>query len=339
MKRLLAVSLLLAVSTVGLLCNPVGQRETPGPQGDGPPAEPNPSRAGNRMPKDDPYLVVLGVAQDAGHPQAGCRKACCALAWDDHRQRHYPVCVAVVDPRTRQRWIFDCTPSFPDQLRLLDEMAPSEDSPGISGILLTHAHVGHYTGLIHLGREVMGARGVPVYAMPRMTAFLRNNGPWSSLIDLRAIHLMPLADGRPVRLNGRIQVTPLVVPHRGEWSETVGFRIRGPGRSALYLPDIDKWERWQTEIEQVLREVDVAYLDGTFYADGEIPGRDMRDIPHPFIVESIRRFSRLDPAERAKVRFVHLNHTNPALRTESEAARAIRRAGQHVARRGERFPL
>ena len=72
----------------------------------------------------------------------------------------------------------------------------------------------------------------------------------------------------------------MLIPHRDEYSETVGFVIRGPDRSALFLPDIDKWDRWERKIADVLADADVAYLDGTFFADGELLGRDMSKIPH-----------------------------------------------------------
>ncbi len=290
-------------------------------------------------PGDAPFLVVLGIAQDAGYPQAGCRKECCARAWADPGKRRHAVTVAIVDPRTRERWFLDCSPDFPAQLRELNRLAPPETFPGIDGIFPTHAHIGHYTGLLYLGREVMGTQGVPVHTMPRMRKFLETNGPWDQLVELGNITLRNLAAGETVKLNERLSLTPLLVPHRDEYSETVGFRVTGPSCSILYLPDIDKWTRWETDIEEVLQTVEVAYLDGTFFADGELPGRDMSRIPHPFIAESMERFAGLDATERSKVRFLHLNHTNPALDPESEATRAIEKAGHHVAEQGERVEL
>lgn len=301
--------------------------------------EPQATLADDESDSDSPYLVVLGIAQDAGYPQAGCQKACCKRVWTGQSDRRHAACVAIVDPVSRQRWLLDCTPDFREQLQRLNSIAPPNDGIGIDGIMLTHAHIGHYTGLVHLGREVMGASRLPVYAMPRMKQFLETNGPWSQLVALENIAIHALADGLPQQLNERIHVTPRIVPHRDEYSETVGFQIRGPNRSAIFLPDIDKWDRWETKIENVLGEVDVAYLDGTFYADGELPGRDMSRIPHPFIAESMQRFTRLPTAERNKVRFLHFNHTNPVLDAESPEARIVRDSGYHVAVEGERFEL
>jgi pyrroloquinoline quinone biosynthesis protein B len=294
--------------------------------------------SGADNPGQDSYLVVLGIAQDAGFPQAGCRKNCCRDAWNSLTKRRSPASLAIVDSASRQRWLLECTPQFRDQLRLLGNAAPTK-TLGLDGVFLTHAHIGHYAGLIQLGREVMGTKRVPVYAMPRMKQFLQGNGPWSQLVTLGNIDIRELADARPVRLNQHLTVTPFLVPHRDEFSETVGFRIQGPNRSAIFLPDIDKWERWNTNIEDILRTVDVAYLDGTFFADGELPGRDMSKIPHPFVAETIERLAKLPARERAKVRFLHFNHTNPVLDPQSDAAEAVRAAGHRLAVEGERFDL
>ena len=255
-------------------------------------------------PNHDPYVVVLGIAQDGGYPQAGCNRPDCVQAWNDSSRRKLVASLGIVDPATKERWIIDATPDFPIQLRRLDEIAPGP----LPSILLTHAHIGHYLGLAHLGREVLGAKGVTVYAMPRMREFLEKNGPWDQLVRLGNIKIVTLTD--ETRLNDRITVTPLRVPHRDEYSETVGFIVRGPSRAILWLPDIDKWEKWSTPIESVIAQVDIAYIDGTFYDESELPGRNMSEIPHPLMVESM---SRLAPYAD-KIRFIHLNQSNPALR-------------------------
>jgi pyrroloquinoline quinone biosynthesis protein B len=286
-----------------------------------------------------PYVVVLGIAQDGGVPQAGSQDH---PGWRDPTSRHRVVCLALVDPATSQRWMIEATPDFPVQLHKLDSLAAPTARPGLDGIFLTHAHVGHYAGLLHLGHEVMGAAKVPVYAMPRMSEFLRTNGPWEMLVRRSNIALRPLQDGKAIQLNDRLRIVPLRVPHRQEYSEVVGFHIEGPQRSILFIPDIDRWEELDAmgvRIEALIRHVDVAYLDATFYADGEIPGRDMRGFPHPFITQSMARFDSLPPLERAKIRFIHLNHTNPALDPNGPARQTIEANGFHVAKELERFDL
>jgi len=279
------------------------------------------------VPSSAPYIVVLGTAQDGGYPQAGTKPG---DAWRPE-QRRFASSLAIVDPISHSRWLIEATPDFREQLHELDLVAPNDGIPGLAGILLTHAHVGHYAGLIHLGREVIGANRVPVYAMPRLREFLSTQGPWEQLVKLSNIEIRALEDGRTVQLNERISVTPFRVPHRDEYSETVGFRIVGPTRTVIFLPDIDKWERWSTRIEDVVARADVAYLDATFYRDGEVPGRAMAEIPHPFMQETMARFAHAPASERAKIHFIHLNRTNPVAFPNSDERRAVERAGFHVA--------
>ncbi len=247
-------------------------------------------------------------------------------------------CIAVVDPSSSQCWMLDATPDFPEQQHRVQQVVPGKRM-NLAGIFLTHAHIGHYTGLIHLGREVMGAAAIPVYAMPRMAGFLENNGPWSQLVALKNIEIRHLRADSAVVLNERLRITPLLVPHRDEFSETVGYKIEGPDKSLLFIPDIDKWERWERDINSLVGEVDFALLDGSFYKNGEIPGRDMGQIPHPFIEESLARFGKLPAMERAKIRFIHFNHTNPVLRGNSEATQSVLGQGFGLAKEGERIGL
>lgn len=287
--------------------------------------------------------MVLGVAQDGGIPQAGGFDH---PAWKDASRRRLVSCLGLVDPRSGNCWMFDATPDLREQSYRLHkaatEASPAAAAPVLSGIFLTHAHIGHYTGLMFLGHESMGARGACVYAMPRMGEFLRTNGPWDQLVRYGNIALQPLTANEPVSLAPDIRVTPLLVPHRQEYSEVVGFRIEGPSASALFIPDVDSWEEWEAagvRIEDEIAKVDVAYLDGTFFANGEIPGRDMSGFPHPFITHSMRRFAPLPASEREKIRFIHLNHTNPAQDPRGTAAGRVRGAGMRIARPLERFGL
>jgi pyrroloquinoline quinone biosynthesis protein B len=286
-----------------------------------------------------PWLVVLGSAQDGGIPQAGSPDH---PAWVNTDLRRRVVSLGLVEPATGQRWIFEATPDFREQLHLLDEIAPVDASPGLAGIFLTHAHIGHYTGLIFLGHESLGAREVPVFAMPGMRHFLSNNGPWSQLVGYGNIVLRALEAGTPVPLGDRLSVTPFLVPHRQEFAEVVGFRIEGPNRTVLFIPDIDSWEEWDAwgvSIEDEIASVDVAYLDATFFADGELPGRDMSGFPHPFIAHSMERFGALPEAERGKIRFIHLNHSNPAADPDAAVRAEIEAGGFFVAAEGERVTL
>ena len=257
-------------------------------------------------------LVVLGTLQDGGSPHMGCMKSCCA----SEKPNDYVVSLGVIDES--KHLIFDASPDIVSQTNYLQLISPAKELE----IFLTHAHMGHYVGLIHLGRESANTKNTPVYAMPRMAQFLQNNGPWSQLIDLENISIKPLQNKTPVSVSPRLSITPLIVPHRDEFSETVGYLIAGQSKRALYIPDIDKWDLWETDINTLLTQVDYAFLDATFFEDGEI-SRPMSDVPHPFVEESIIRFKSLADEEKSKVYFIHLNHTNPARDANFDDRRAI----------------
>ncbi|MFT5572522.1 MAG: pyrroloquinoline quinone biosynthesis protein B [Cryomorphaceae bacterium] len=274
-------------------------------------------------------LVILGVAQDAGFPQHGCYEERCIAAWRDPRHKHQAVSLGLIDEQAKTTYLFGATPAMPDQLYRLHKLAPKPDYK-LGGVFLSHAHIGHYSGLMYFGQEAQGAKDVPVIAMPRMQGFLSQNGPWSQLVELGNIRLNPLQDGEPQAL-GTISVTPMLVPHRDEFSETVGFRINGPKKSAAFIPDIDKWEKWATPLEELIKNVDYAFLDATFFDHGELSGRDMSKIPHPLVSDTMRSLSKLSADEKQKVWFIHFNHTNPLLKPQSSAAKLVRNNGFNVA--------
>lgn len=277
-----------------------------------------------------PYVVVLGIAQDAGFPQIGCEKEQCKRYWQGEVGTRHASSIALVDPSNQSTWIFDATPDIKYQLQALKHQVPGYS---LEGIFLTHAHIGHYTGLMQLGHEAMGAKEVPVFAMPKMANFLKSNGPWSQLVNYRNIILNGLQADRPTFLTSELSVTPFLVPHRDEYSETVGYKIQHGETSLLYIPDINKWELWEKSIEEEILKVDYALLDGTFYDSSELPGRDMSEIPHPFIQESIQRFSKLGPTEKQKIIFTHFNHTNPLILDNPERDDVIS-LGYRVAEEG-----
>ena len=280
--------------------------------------------------------VVLGIAQDGGVPHIGCTQALCVRARRDPARRERVACLGLVDDRAGQRFLIDATPDLPSQLDSLNQgRTVADPRRPVDGILLTHAHIGHYTGLMYLGREALGARAVPVYATARMASLLRTSGPWSQLVALGQIEVREVEPGREVQL-GRFRVTPLLVPHRDEYTDTVAFRVRGPSRSLLYVPDIDKWEKWDLRIADEVAGVDVALLDGTFEDAAEVPGRSLAEIPHPLVGETMALLSA--PALRGRVHFIHLNHTNRLL-WDADAVRGIEARGFRVARDGEAFPL
>jgi pyrroloquinoline quinone biosynthesis protein B len=279
------------------------------------------------------FIVVLGVTQDAGYPQMGCTKECCKVFYEGKETKKHIVSLALVDKSTNQYFLFEATPDIGEQLTALQKYLHQTDySP--DGIFLTHAHIGHYTGLMYFGREAMNASSIPVYTLPRLDSFLRNNGPWSQLDLLKNIQINQLKSDSSVSISSNIKVTALQVPHRDEFSETAGFIIQTENKKLLFIPDIDKWQKWERSIVDLIKEVDYALLDATFFKDGELPNRNMSEVPHPFVEESMQLFQQLNTADKKKIYFIHFNHTNPLLKTKSAAADAVKQKGFNIAKEG-----
>ena len=281
------------------------------------------------------YITVLGIAQDGGYPQAGCLAEHCLRHWRGEEAKRQVVSLGLSDQESGQNWLFEATPDFTPQLQQLQRASGSSN---LSGIFLTHAHMGHYAGLLQLGREAMGAQGMPVYVMPKMKEFLETNAPWSQLVILGNIKLILMEQDQPIQLTSNLRVIPLKVPHRDEFSETVGFRIETTEKSLLFIPDIDKWPLWERDIRAEVARVDIALLDATFYQEGELPNRNMSEIPHPFVAETMSLFSPLSHIEKQKIKFIHFNHTNPLILEGSER-NAVKKLGFDVACEGERIQL
>ena len=248
-------------------------------------------------------LSVLGVAQDGGMPHLGCTTPPCSTVRSGGRSAEKVSSMGLVHRPTGRVYIFDATPDFPSQFHSLTDRKQPD------GIFLTHAHIGHYTGLMYLGKETLGAKMVPVYVTKRMGEFLRTNGPWDLLVKDGRIDLRILEADRPVDLGDGLSVVPIPVPHRDEYSDTVGFLIRGPRASGIFLPDIDRWEKWDRDIRQLADSLDYLFLDGTFGSGEELPGRDLSRIPHPFMTDT----RKLLKGTKGRLWFIHLHHSNPAL--------------------------
>lgn len=280
------------------------------------------------------FLVVLGIVQDAGYPQIGCEKECCKAFWEGKENKKNITCLALVNRLTNQYWLFEATPDITTELHNLQPYLSKTPDYSPDGIFITHAHIGHYAGLMEFGREAMGAKEIPVYAMPGLDSFLQNNGPWSQLVSLKNIQIHPLLADSTFFISSTFKLTPFKVPHRDEFSETAGFVIETEKKKILFIPDIDKWATWNRAIIEEINKVDMAFLDATFYSANELKGRDMAEVPHPFVKETMALFSSVPDSVKSKINFIHFNHTNPLLKISSPEKSEVKAKGFKVAEEG-----
>ena len=276
--------------------------------------------------QSDYDIKILGVAQDGGVPHLGCSKTCCSTS----SVTRYVSSIMVSNQKSKASYIFDASPDLAKQLSFMKDKI----SENLKGIFLTHAHIGHYSGLMYLGRESFNSENIHVFAMPRMKKFLETNGPWNQLVSLNNIKINSIINESEIVVEKDLIVKPIEVPHRDEYSETVGYFIKGPNKSAIFIPDIDKWYKWDKSIVDLISSVDYAFIDATFYDEKEINYRDISEIPHPFVIESMRLFEEASKKEKSKIYFIHLNHTNPLLDSNSSEYKDLISKGYNVAQEG-----
>lgn len=281
-----------------------------------------------------PQFILLGTAQDGGLPHAGCSCVQCARARREPRFQRFPASAGIVSGDGRL--LIDATSAFAAQTHLLRELSGGDPATGgrygpPQTVLITHAHTGHYAGLWQLDRSVMNASGVRVAGPPRTIELLAANEPWAMMQREGFVRFEPLELDIAHALLPDVRVTLLPVPHRAEWrTDTAAVRVEGPHASVLYLPDIDQWQEWSLDVREVVESVDAAFLDGTFWQRPLHAG-----VPHPPVLETMERLA--DPVERgrARVSFIHLNHSNPIVDPESDEAVEVRRRGFSVGHEGD----
>lgn len=286
--------------------------------------------------QENPYIIVLGTAQDGGYPHMGCTKECCTKAWEDPTMRRNVVSLALVDPGSQQWYLFEATPDIKEQLHLFRQHTSARYDYLPRAIFVSHAHIGHYTGLMQFGREVMNTNGLTVYALPRMKSFLENNGPWDQLVRLENIIPVEIMEDSELALSEEITIRVFTVPHRDEYSETGAYMINTGKKKYLFIPDIDKWDKWNKNIVEMVRSSDLAFLDGTFYSDGELGERNMEEIPHPFIIETMELFENENADVRKRIYFIHFNHSNPVL-YRPEVRQLIRKKGFELVEQAKKY--
>ena len=288
------------------------------------------------------FAKVLGTAQDGGIPHIGCFCMNCQRAWKDARFSRFIASLGLFDPIENKTIFVDATPDIRAQTKMAAErMGFPKKTQRFwpDGIVLTHAHIGHYTGLMFYGYEALATDRLPVFCSKRMNDFLSQNGPWSQLCEQKNIVNKTIRTEHLLSLTSNISIYPFQVPHRDEFTDTLGFRIMGPNRSILYIPDIQNWKKWERSIVDEIQKVDIALLDGTFYSPEELPSRDLSSIGHPFISDSMELLADVAKEEKTQIFFTHLNHSNLALDPDGDARKTMERNAFALAEDGMEFRL
>ncbi len=278
-------------------------------------------------------VVLLGIAQDGGRPQAGCNEACCiGLSPTEHS---YPTSLGIVDKERLH--IIDVTRHLPNQLQFLENRIPTD-------VWLTHAHFGHVDGLGLFGKETMNARSVNLHASSKMIHLINSTPQWKIMLD-QGVFIPTEITSNQTRTNAEFTMTPLLVPHRNELSDMHAFILRGAKKSLLYLPDHDTWletlamhksdniRQWFNDLS-----IDIALIDGTFWSSDELQSRNQENVPHPPIKQTLNMLGYKQQGD-PDIIFFHFNHTNPVYDEWSDEHAQVVEMGWKIGKQGMRFSI
>jgi pyrroloquinoline quinone biosynthesis protein B len=267
-------------------------------------------------------LKVLGTAQDGGFPQMACYCENCQAARKDPSIARKVVSLGLLNFDTGKSFMIEATPDAArqvDSIHAVDPVFMPKEGKPIDGLLLTHADVGHYPGLIQFRPEVTPVHHLPVHCTHIMADFLSNNEPWKFMVRRGIIDLKRFDFMQMIQLDAGLRFRAVKVPH-DKHSDMAGYEIYGPRKSLLFIPDIDQWE---DRFLGIIASVDYAFLDGTFYSDR----RGSRI--HPLIIESMSFLKEVK--KETSIYFIHFNHSNRVLGKDQSVREHIEAEGFHVA--------
>ncbi len=272
-------------------------------------------------------LKILGIAQDGGVPQINCHCRNCSQLKKTNKRLFATSFLVKINPTFNL--LIDASPDLRYQINF-------KEFNNIKAIILSHAHAGHFLGLFHFGFEVSNKKGVSVFVSKKMASFLTHNQPWKQMVDKQNLSLKIFKSGQGFVLQN-LKIRPLKVPHRDELTDTYGFIIKNQ-KKILIITDISKWQHWNNSLPNLIKEVDLAFIDGTFFDRKELLHRNINKIGHPMIKETMKLLQPLKIAEKNKIHFIHLNHSNPVISVK-KTKNIIRKMRFKIAQQSQIFNM
>ena len=276
-------------------------------------------------------VILLGIAQDGGRPQAGCNLNCCAKIQAKPELWSSPVSLGILEEKDLH--LIEASRMIGKQLSMIDNKIPKS-------VWITHAHLGHIDGLGQFGTESMNTSRVTLHCSERVSKNIEKTPSLKLLLENEK-----LVFGEWGIKNKNFKITPIEIPHRDELGDNHALVIEGIQNRLLFMPDHDTWDEtlkcvgFET-IKDWLKslEIDVALIDGTFWNDKEIKHRSQEDIKHPPIEETLKRIG-MSEKDDPRIIFIHFNHTNPVFNEETEEYKKVIEMGWEIGTEGMRFYL
>lgn len=296
---------------------------------------------------------VLGSAAGGGVPQWNCACPNCSAARHGVQPRRLQSSVAIGDG---ERWmLLNCSPDIAAQIEAFPPLQPrAKRATPIAGMLITDANVDHLGGLAVLRqsgghrfivRSTQAVREIAT-AQPAFAPFAQAPHAWVDVPihepckPLWADDLIGSAfDVRAIPVPG---LTPGYAGRSTAFGAVAAFEIRdcAGGKTLLFAP---VFAAIDDALQDAIQRADVAFLDGSFYSDDELPRAELMDktahhLGHQPVGGSRGTLARLDGAA-GKTIFTHVNNSNPMLDPHSRAACTVRDAGARVAYDGMELTL
>ncbi len=291
-------------------------------------------------------VTILGIAQDAGIPQAGCACKRCIDAHNSPEHKKYPVSIGI-EGYDGSKHLLEITRNLPEQLREWSGMTNFQRIFMPETVTITHLHLGHVEGIGQFGKPVMNTSDVPIYLSEKNKESMEQRNDIQLMIKDRNIRFVSQkynSSFQP-KENCGFKLRLIPIPHRSELGDTAGIIIEGGNRNLLFLPDQDSWKNTLESFSVknireflTLLEIDVAWVDGTFWNLKELPGRNLKEIPHPIIEESLELLGMKRP-EDPEISFIHLNHSNPVNDNDSMERKLVQSRGWSVCERNQTVEL
>jgi pyrroloquinoline quinone biosynthesis protein B len=296
-------------------------------------------------------VLVLGSGAGGGVPQWNCSCPVCKLAWcGDPRVRPRTETSLAVSADGRDWVVLDAAPELRQQI--LDRPALHPRGPGrgspIAAVILTSGDVDHLAGLLCL-------REGHAFTLLGTEATLDQVAPDGVFGVLRPdrVTRRALRPGEAVDVAG-LTITPFEVPGKvplyregeavalgTEGEEVIGLEVVHGAHRLCYVPGL---ARLTPALRDRLGAADLLFLDGTAYADDELPRLGLSQktaarMGHLAMTGEGGSLQAFAPGRPARKVYIHLNNTNPVLIEDSPERAQVAAAGWEVAHDGMEFSL
>ena len=261
-----------------------------------------------------------------------------------HPRRH---CALAFSGLGKDWYVIGAGPDVRHQIESFPPLRPGpqpRQSP-LRGVLLPDAELDHTIGL----PELREGGSLDVYATAPVLAALDDAFPVRRLLDAyTTARWFEVSVGVPLPLeDGRLNVLAFPTGDKrpryaagcaadGCWR--VGYSIvdAESGGVAVFAPSVG---HWSPELGDAVAHADCAFVDGTFWTDGEmdtvgssrLPAAGAGHLPISGPAGSALRLAEC-PARRRV--YVHLNNTNPVLDVQSPERRLLEELGLEVGQDG-----